>query len=123
MCTRGCPKYGRPVYDADEYNQHGYHRDTGLDRGGFPRAHGTLPSEETAPEYDGWTHGTFDDADLASTGWANGTGLEDGGANFLNAGNNTNTGPPPPVNHPGHLYLYNGWGMDVEGYDVSGYSM
>lgn len=35
-CVHGCPKYQRPEYDSEDYNQHGFHRDTGLDRDGNP---------------------------------------------------------------------------------------
>lgn len=125
LCMQGCPKNKRAVYDVEGYNQCGYHRDTGLSRSGIPRMPDALPSEESAFDDSDWTYDAFDDADLASAGWANGTGLEDGGATFLAAGtthNNTQANPPP-FNNLGHLYIFNGWGMDVEGYDASGYSM
>ncbi|KAF2836442.1 hypothetical protein M501DRAFT_979578 [Patellaria atrata CBS 101060] len=31
-----CPQYGHPEYDAEGYNQDGFHRDTGFDRDGHP---------------------------------------------------------------------------------------
>ena len=36
-CKKGCPHYGEPLYDRDGYNQHGFHRETGLDRRGNER--------------------------------------------------------------------------------------
>ena len=33
----GCPHYGPAIYDAEGYNQNGYHRDTGLNREGLTR--------------------------------------------------------------------------------------
>lgn len=34
-CANGCPKNGPAIYDKDSYNQHGFHRDTRLDRDGL----------------------------------------------------------------------------------------
>lgn len=117
MCTHGCPKTGRALYDADGYNQVGYHRDTGLSRGGVPRPINALPSEESAvavavevdedggdddgDEYDdsneevgggvlqGWNYDPFDDADLDNEGWDNSTWGRNGGTNFLHPGDTT----------------------------------
>ena len=133
LCTHGCPKNERAAYDVDGYNQCGYHRDTGLSRSGFARMPDALPSEESAVEDLDWEYEPFDEADLADLGWANGTGLGDGGQAFLDSGNafnssnssnaqNTQTNAPQSI-ALGNLYLPNGWGMDVEGYDASGYSM
>lgn len=33
-CPHGCPQSEIPVYDGEGYNQHGFHRDSGLDRDG-----------------------------------------------------------------------------------------
>lgn len=34
-CAWGCPKWARPVYDAEGFNQNGYDPTTGLNRDGF----------------------------------------------------------------------------------------
>lgn len=35
-CRWGCPKYERPIYDEDGFNQNGFNPETGLDREGVP---------------------------------------------------------------------------------------
>ncbi|KAH7075857.1 hypothetical protein BKA63DRAFT_565907 [Paraphoma chrysanthemicola] len=35
--VHGCPHYGPATYDEEDYNQEGYHRDTGLNREGLTR--------------------------------------------------------------------------------------
>jgi len=88
-----------------------------------------LPSKSAIDDWD-WEYEPFDDADLADLGWGNGTRLEDGGQTFLNSDNALNSGNThntqanaPQANALGHLYVFYGWGIDVEGYDASGYSM
>jgi hypothetical protein len=104
LCTHGCPKHEHVRYDADGYNQFGYHRDSGLSREGVPRPQNALPFEEHADaveprvrngnvvdEYDDdesdiWE--AFDDAEVANEGWDNVTWGDHRGADSLGAGNN-----------------------------------
>jgi hypothetical protein len=107
LCTHGCPKNGPVRYDADGYNQCGYHRVSGLSRDGVPRPRDALTCEANADSVaprDANGHlivnnggaatesveeaVIYDNTELANAGWDNGTLGEDGGANFLAAVNN-----------------------------------
>lgn len=47
-----CPHYGKPEYDDEDYNQDGFHRDTGLNRNGFTRPQETAHRRGEDPNAD-----------------------------------------------------------------------
>ena len=134
------------MYDDEGYNQAGYHRDTGLNRAGEPRAVDALESDELPIENtaDEENDGTTERGHIYAVPYlgrivsprttiAIPTDMPSLRASLLDPKfwalailhTFTNYGLVVLLHNrlEARGFAYNGWGMDRDGYDMKGYSM
>ena len=117
-CSHGCPHHQEPRYDEDGYNQNGYHRDTGLDRDGFPfdptighLDEGEYDGNDDYDDDDDDDEPVYNDARFDQWGWDR----EGYDTNGLDTSGRDREGR----DQDGFYY----YGFNDEGYDRSGFDM